>query len=189
MTWSMSQDDDRPDIRRQVEDSSGQRLARCYQCGKCTAGCPCASSMDYPPHQIMRALQLGMRDAVLHSRAIWLCAACETCTTRCPQGVDVVAVMDALRRIAYAAHIRTPEKDVPIFHRIFMGSVRQHGRIFEITMMGLYNAFSGHLLKDVGMAPRMLLKGKLGLLPPRVEGGRSLRAMFERARALEAEVE
>lgn len=137
----------------------------CYQCGKCTAGCPVAYEMDIPPHQVMRAVQLGLRDQVLSSRTIWICAACETCSARCPQDADPAGVMDALRRIAFAEGAKTPEPDVPLFHRLFLGTVRQFGRVFEAGMIGLYNVFSGHYSKDLGLAPTMLLKGKLGLLP------------------------
>ncbi len=188
MTWSFPREETKQ-FREQVEEMSGQHVASCYQCGKCTAGCPNAFSMDFPPNQIMRGVQLGMRDALLQSRAIWLCAACETCSTRCPQGVDVVAVMDALRQIAYAAGIKSEEKDVPVFHRVFLGSVKQHGRLFEATMMGLYNVFSGNYTKDLGLVPRMLSKGKLGLLPPRVGDMQAVREMFKRAKELEAETE
>ncbi len=171
---------------QQVEEMTSLNLATCYQCGKCTAGCPTAFAMDYPPNQIIRGVQLGLRDTVLSSRTIWLCAACETCTTRCPQGVDPAAVMDALRRLAYAAGIKSPEQDVPLFHRIFLGNVRQFGRLFELGMMGLYNLLSGHYLKDVVMAPQLLLKGKLGLLPSRDRNIKGLKEMFARAKELEA---
>ena len=139
--------------------------SECYQCGKCTAGCPVAYEMDIPPHQMMRAVQLGMRDPALKSRSIWVCAACETCSARCPQDADPAGVMDALRRIAFAEGVKSPEPDVPLFHRLFLGTVQQFGRVFEAGMIGLYNVFSGHYTKDLGLAPTMLLKGKLGLLP------------------------
>ena len=145
----------------------------CYQCGKCTAGCPVAYEMDIPPHQMMRAIQLGMRDQALSSRTIWVCAACETCSARCPQDADPAGVMDALRRIAYAEGAKSPEPDVPLFHRLFLGTVQQFGRVFEAGMIGLYNLFSGHYTKDLGLAPTMLLKGKLGLLPS-MHGNRKL---------------
>jgi heterodisulfide reductase subunit C len=94
-------------------------------------------------------------------------------------------VMDALRRIAYAEGIRSPEREVPLFHSIFLGSVRLFGRIFEAAMIGSYNVLSGHLTKDVPMAPKMLLKGKLSLLPPRAEDGKALRRIFAKAAELE----
>jgi hypothetical protein len=93
--------------------------------------------------------------------------------------------MDALRRIAYSEGIRSPERDVPLFHRIFLGSVRLFGRIFEAAMIGSYNVLSGHLTKDVPMAPKMLLKGKLSLLPPRAEDGKALQRIFAKAAELE----
>jgi heterodisulfide reductase subunit C len=172
-------------LAQEAMQRGAQDVAECYQCAKCTAGCPIAFEMDYPPHQIMRGVQLGMRDTVLASRTIWLCAACETCSTRCPQEVDPAGVMDALRRIAYAEGIQSPERDVPLFHRIFLGSVKQFGRVFEAGMIGSYNVFSGHYLKDVAMAPVMLLKGKLGLLPRLRANRRELRDMFAKARELE----
>jgi hypothetical protein len=94
--------------------------------------------------------------------------------------------MDALRRIAYAAGVKSPEGDVPLFHRIFLGSVRQFGRVFEAGMIGLYNLRSGHYLKDVFMAPKMLLKGKLSLLPSRHRKRKELKEMFAKAKELEA---
>ena len=174
---------------RRVEAKCDRNLALCYQCGKCTAGCPIAFEMDYSPHQIIRGVQLGMSDVVLSSRTIWLCAACETCSTRCPQNVDPAGVMDALRRIAYARGIKSPEQDVPLFHRLFLRSVEQFGRVYELGMMAFYNLFSGHFVKDVMMAPKMLFKGKLGLLPPRDKHVKGMKEMFAKARELEGKLE
>lgn len=84
---------------REIEELSGQNLFACYQCGKCSAGCPIAFAMDLLPHQAIRLLQLGMAEQVLNSKTIWCCVACLTCTTRCPKGVDVAKVMEAARTI------------------------------------------------------------------------------------------
>lgn len=173
-------------LRQQVMDLSGQDVALCYQCGKCTAGCPVAVEMDYPPSQIMRAVQLGMRDRALTNHAIWLCASCETCTTRCPQEVDPAGVIDALRRLAISERVRVPEPEIPIFNSLFLGSVKQFGRIFEVALMGLYNLRSGHLVKDLLMAPGMFLKGKLSPIPPRGADLNGLKEMFAKVKELEA---
>lgn len=186
MTWLLPHTEAQLSFSREVGELSGQRVADCYQCGKCTAGCPTAFAMDYPPNQILRGIQLGMRDAVLSSKAIWLCASCETCGTRCPQEVDFARVADALRGMAYSEGIKSPEPEIPLFHRIFLGNVRQFGRQFEMAMAALYNVLSGHYLKDMLMAPKLLLKGKLSLLPPRV-GGRQIKELFAKAREAEFE--
>ena len=87
-------------FQEEVEARSGINPARCYQCGKCTAGCPMTFAMDLDPARVMRLVQLGQRDQALQSHTIWLCASCETCTTRCPQEIDTARVMDALRILA-----------------------------------------------------------------------------------------
>jgi heterodisulfide reductase subunit C len=84
---------------RQVEEISGQDLLACNQCGKCSAGCPVVAAMDILPNQVIRMAQLGMEE-VLESNTIWICASCLTCATRCPKGVDVPRLMEALRQIA-----------------------------------------------------------------------------------------
>jgi heterodisulfide reductase subunit C len=82
-----------------VEEISGQDLLACNQCGKCSAGCPVVAAMDLLPSQVIRMAQLGMED-VLECNTIWICASCLTCVTRCPKGVDLPRLMEALRQIA-----------------------------------------------------------------------------------------
>ncbi|MBL7064983.1 MAG: 4Fe-4S dicluster domain-containing protein [Anaerolineae bacterium] len=84
---------------RQVEEISGQELLACNQCGKCSAGCPVVAAMDILPSQVIRMAQLGMEE-VLESNTIWICASCLTCVTRCPKGVDLPRLMEALRQIS-----------------------------------------------------------------------------------------
>ena len=88
----------RGDFVRQVETISGQNLMACNQCGKCSAGCPVAFSMDILPNQVIRMGQLGL-DEILDSQTIWTCAACLTCVARCPKGIDLPRVMEAMRII------------------------------------------------------------------------------------------
>jgi len=93
------------DFKRRIEEISDQKLSDCYQCGRCTAGCPFANFMDAPPNQVIRFMQLGLKDDVLDSQGPWLCAACLVCQTRCPRGVDIPRLMEAVRVI----HLRAKE--------------------------------------------------------------------------------
>jgi len=88
-----------------VGEISGQNLLACYQCGKCSAGCPIVSEMDILPSQVIRLAQMGSDEEVLGSKTIWLCASCMTCMARCPKGVDLAKVMEALRLIRLRKNI------------------------------------------------------------------------------------
>ncbi len=91
----------------QIENISGQKLMACYQCGKCSAGCPMAAQMDVLPNQIIRMAQLGMQEQLLAARSIWMCVSCLTCNSRCPKGIRIAEVIEALRRTA----LRTGQRD------------------------------------------------------------------------------
>ncbi len=82
-----------------VQELSGQNLLACYQCGKCSAGCPAVDEMDILPNQIIRFAQLGLKEELLASKAIWICASCLTCNARCPKGINIAEVIEALRQI------------------------------------------------------------------------------------------
>jgi heterodisulfide reductase subunit C len=99
MRVQVSLDTVRGPFVRQIEEISGQDLLSCNQCGKCSAGCPVVAAMDLLPSQALRMAQLGLEE-VLESNTIWICASCLTCVTRCPKGVDLPRLMEALRQIA-----------------------------------------------------------------------------------------
>jgi heterodisulfide reductase subunit C len=87
----------------QIEKISDQTLLACYQCGKCSAGCPMAAHMDVLPNQMIRMAQLGMQKQLLATNAIWMCVSCLTCNSRCPKGIRIAEVFEALRRMALRA--------------------------------------------------------------------------------------
>ena len=82
-----------------VQELSGQNLLACYQCGKCSAGCPAVSDMDILPNQIIRLAQLGQKEELLKAKSIWVCASCMTCNARCPKGINIAEVIEAIRQI------------------------------------------------------------------------------------------
>jgi len=83
-----------------VEKVAGQKLLACYQCGKCSAGCPMAAYMDVLPSQIIRLAQLGMQERLMASNAIWICVSCMTCNSRCPKDIRIAEIIEALRGMA-----------------------------------------------------------------------------------------
>jgi heterodisulfide reductase subunit C len=165
----------------EVERRSGSPVGACFQCHKCSTGCPTAPEMDLLASQVMRLVQLGAEREVLASRAIWLCASCEACTTRCPMGIDVAAVMDALRILAVQRKVALADARGEKFNRSFLRSVRRHGRVFELGMMAAYKLRSGDLLSDAEKFPGMLAKGKISLVPKRSRDARRLPEIFRRA--------
>jgi len=169
------------DFVRQVEQRSGTAVSACFQCHKCSTGCPIGPDMDLLSSQIMRLVHLGAEKDVLESHSIWLCASCEACTTRCPQGIDIAAVMDALRIMAVERGVAVPDKHGKEFNRSFLGSVRHHGRVFEVGMLAAYKLRCADLFSDVDKAPQMFLKGKLALLPHRSSSVKKVREVFRRA--------
>jgi len=169
------------DFCQEVQSRSGTLVSVCLQCHKCSTGCPVGPEMDLLSSQVMRLVQLGMSDEVLSSRAIWLCASCEACTSRCPMSIDVAAVMDSLRIMAVERAAALPDRRVEKFNRSFLGSVRRHGRVYELGMMTAYKLRSGDLMSDVGKVPQMLAKGKLSLLPHRSRAAGQVREIFRRA--------
>ncbi len=168
----------REEVNRRVHDM----VEKCYQCGKCSAGCPIADEMDLMPNQVIRLVQLGLKDEALGCSSIWLCAACVTCTTRCPQEVQIAAVMESLRHLALEQGIEPPQdvRHVQTFTLSFLRSVRRHGRVFEPGMVMGFNLRSGQFMKDADKGPAMFLKGKLGILPHRVKNLSGLRRIFKR---------
>jgi heterodisulfide reductase subunit B len=153
------------DLARRVLDETGQNVNLCYQCVKCTSGCPLAEFFDWQPNQVMRAVQLGDSDIALGSETTWLCAACQTCTTRCPQGIDVAAVMEFLTREALAQGIKPAVPEVPKFDSAFLREIRLWRRAYELGLMAELKLRTGRLTQDIDLGLRMLAKRKMPLLP------------------------
>lgn len=149
------------DMVRKVEQLSGTSVRRCFQCGKCSAGCPMATFMEHPPNRVMRLLQLGQWQRILAGRSIWYCVSCETCTTRCPNKVDLCAIMDALRKLSWDQDGPSKESYVQLANKLFLQNIRTYGRQYEMRLAAVFNVKSGQFLKDMMLGPKLLSKGKL----------------------------
>ncbi len=169
-------------LLQHIETESGVRVSACFQCRKCSNGCPVVFAMDYPPHRMMRMLQMGLRDELLRGNTMWVCATCETCATRCPNDIEIALVMDVLRRLSQAE--AKPERStstMPVFHQVFLQSIKRHGRVFELGMVGGYKMKTGDYLQDARLGLEMFKRGKLKLLPRRIKKMADVKKMFSRA--------
>ncbi len=165
-----------------VEARSGEPVSRCYQCRKCTNGCPVRFALDAMPNQVMRMAQLGLEEELLRSRTIWICASCQTCTTRCPNDIDIAHLMDTLRQMSREAGMPPGEANVVKFHKAFLDSIRRHGRVSEVEMVAFYKLASRSYFRDLRVAWEMFKRGKLKLIPENVRERAEIRKMFQKER-------
>ena len=169
-------------LKDAVEALSGVDLSVCFQCKKCSSGCPVAKLARTRPSEIMRRLHLGAGDELLASDLVWMCVSCETCSARCPMGIDVASVMDALRRLARERGAPKPEGNVPLFNRAFLKTVETFGRSYEIGMIAAYKLGTGKLMNDTEKVPALLKKRKIALLPPRGADRKTVGRVFKKLR-------
>ena len=160
----------------------GIPIQNCYHCRKCTAGCPIVFSMEYSPDQIIKMVQMEMKGKVLNSSAIWFCASCETCVTRCPNNVDIARMMDVLREMAVESGAEIKEKKIMKFHEAFLANVKLGGRVNETLMIVNYKLKTGDYFSDVGIGMSMFMKGKLSLLSPKTKDMKSVKRIFEKTK-------
>jgi heterodisulfide reductase subunit C len=164
----------------EVKKRSGEDLSLCYQCLKCTAGCPTAPYMDIRPNSLIRMIQMGRKAEILGSSAIWLCVSCETCGTRCPNQIDIGVLMDALREMALEEGVHAKEKNIHLLHEAFIDSIRRGGRVHEATMLVDYKLRSRDFFTDLLPGMKLFMKGKIPLLPSLVKGRGEIKRIFER---------
>lgn len=181
------QRESRQRFRREVEERAGTRVSACYQCGKCSAGCPISFAMEEQPRKVMRLVQLGLKERALSSPTIWLCASCQTCSTRCPGAVRVAETMDVLRQMALREGHRPPRR-VAAFHRAFLGSVRQGGRLSELGLVAGFKLNTGDLISDIGLGLGLFRQGKIKLGGHAIHNPEAVRRIFDRVAEAERAV-
>jgi heterodisulfide reductase subunit C len=161
---------------------AGVRQSDCYQCGKCTGGCPMARAMDLKPRGVMRCAQIGSLERILKSDTIWLCTGCHTCVERCPHEVDVPALMEEARYMA--SDMGYERRDSKILNEVFVANLKMFGRNHEMLLAGLYNMLAFKPLQDMASVPHMLKNGLIGVKPHETERSESIKKMIERAERL-----
>jgi len=139
-----------------------------------------ASESDLRPHNVMRLVVQDRREAALADQSIWLCLTCETCSARCPNACDPARVIDAVREMSVEAGVADMPRTIAAFHRAFLQQIRTNGRLHEMGMVIEYKLRSGDLMSDVINVPAMLARGKLSMLPDRVQGIAELKRIFEK---------
>lgn len=152
------------DLLAEVRELCGERLEHCYACGKCSAGCCVGWALDVLPQQLMRFVQLNKREEALGSHTIWLCAACEACTARCPMDIDVAGTIDALRQIAVREGVKPAERGMKAFHDAVLAGLERFGRMNEVDVVLRYKMGSLDLFSNIGLGLKLFPKGKLKVL-------------------------
>lgn len=167
-------------IADEISERTFQDVSLCYQCGKCSAGCPVRYYMDIAPNKVVRLIQLGFYEDALKSDTPWLCAGCLTCSTRCPKEFDLAKFMDAVREIAIEKGVDISQKNIIKFHNAFLDQIKSHGRSYEVGLVAEYKMKTMDLFQDVDSAPGMFFKGKLGLLPHNIKDRKGVKSIFKK---------
>jgi heterodisulfide reductase subunit C len=182
MTITLKKGQGNQGLLRRIKEMTGVDLSACYQCKRCTSGCPVSKLAASGPAEILRRLHLDAGRELLDSDLIWMCVSCETCSARCPMGIDVAAVMDALRKLAKEMKAARPQGNVPLFNTAFLQTVRLFGRSYDLALIGAYKMGTLKLMNDTEKFPTMLRKRKIALLPPLAGDRKTTRRIFKKAK-------
>ncbi len=184
MILSIQKDISGDSNREEIIKLSGVKISSCFQCQKCSNGCPLAFAMDILPHQLVHSIQLGYIEQVLNSDTIWICASCETCTTRCPNDIDVAHLMDTLRQMSVKRGVKESQKQVQVFHVAFLNSIRRFGRVHEASMAVEYAYRHGGLQgvrEQLNLGLEMIRKRKIKFVPHQLAGNKEVKKIFRKS--------
>ena len=161
----------------------GDKILDCIQCGVCAGSCHARFAMDYSPMQILKMAHLGLKQDVLSSSTIWICASCYTCASRCPRGLNIPAIMSGFKNMAMKNNVPAPIALKPKFHKAFAEIVGKYGRMHEseLKMKLMNKASPSELLKNAALGMRMLRKGKLKLRPSKLNAETHFAEIYKNA--------
>jgi heterodisulfide reductase subunit C len=164
---------------KEIFEITGINVFNCYQCGKCSAGCTVSQFIEESPTRLIRLIQLGQKDLVYKSKTPYLCATCNTCSSRCPMEIDVAKLMESIRISARKEGTERPVKEVPAFSDSFLTPIKSKGKSFELGMMISYKIKTMSPFTDAELAPVMLKNNKLPFIPSKVKNKKRIRQIFD----------
>lgn len=165
-------------------------VSSCFFCRKCSGGCPLTFAMDIMPHHVIRLALLGQEEQVLGSHTIWVCSACQTCTTRCPNGIDIAGVMDWLKETAVKRGRTIPDEEVMTFHRFFLKSIlAASGRVSETRLLRHYTFYKmrrkldlTELKQNINLGWKLWKRNRVRLMgPPALKGKAEIKEIFHKS--------
>jgi heterodisulfide reductase subunit C len=181
MTARIKKEKGTGNLLKAVREKADVDLSACYQCKKCSIGCPVANQTESPPSEIIQRLQLGAGDELLQSDLIWSCLSCETCYARCPNRINFPAIIDALKALAAGKGAARPKGFAPLFNRLFLNTVKTYGRSYDLKAIAMYKMGSGNLKQDMDKLPLMLKKRKMAILPPSGANKAKVKRIFKKS--------
>ena len=162
-----------------VEGATQIAVSECYQCFRCTNGCPAAREMDIVPHKVIGSVIAGERSRVLSSAALWACLQCAACSIRCPNGIAVARIFAFLRRLSVESGLAA-NNDIHDLDTLMIESVARHGRIYELSTVLRYRLSRGKYLAGSRAGIGMMKKRRMGLFPHNAADRKGVRSIIEK---------
>lgn len=168
-------------VKEVMKLPGGENILDCIQCGLCSGSCASRYAMDYSPMQMIKMVHMGMREKVLSSSTIWACSTCYTCYARCPRAINITSLMMSLRNLAIQENL-AKNKIKPKFHRSFFEIVNKYGRLHEPALFTkiLKKTDLRSLFHNADLVLRLFRKGKMRLLPQKIEKTSDLHSILEK---------
>ncbi len=87
-----------PGLADELKAYGADDVAKCYNCGNCSAVCVHSEASHVLPRRSMHALQLGLKDKLKGQLEPWLCYYCGECSEQCPKEAEPGETMMSMRR-------------------------------------------------------------------------------------------
>jgi heterodisulfide reductase subunit C len=178
-----------PFLQEVIENTpGGERIVHCLQCGSCGGSCPNGADMQYTPRTLFAMINANKREEVLSSNTMWCCVSCYLCTSRCPQQIPITEIVYSLKRLAIRDHLYK-DTDAPALAKTFTDLLDRYGRSFELGLASRFYLFNKPMamLKMGPLGLKMFTRGRMALLPTKINNLDQLHAIIKKARELRGE--